>query len=220
MGAAAGFRRARPAPRRARRDLRDRGARRHGATDVFLLGERGKYPPPGANGGGPALLNRFIYETDSGEATPPLVSEGDRHQDQSAVRRVRLETPGGSELRRSSDARSRTRIARDVRLGYVTARSRGARLSCDRRGRRQREGARMSLIVGIDVGGTFTDLFRFDAATRTFTTREGAVAPRRWKPPVFSTGCARSAVCRRDRSCTARRSAPTRCSSGAARASA
>src|SRR5882724_7148861 len=28
----------------------------------------------------------------------------------------------------------------------------------------------MSLIVGIDVGGTFTDLFRFDAASRTFTT--------------------------------------------------
>jgi len=42
-----------------------------GATDVFLLGERGKYPPPGANGGGPAALNRFIYETDSGERTPP-----------------------------------------------------------------------------------------------------------------------------------------------------
>ena len=28
----------------------------------------------------------------------------------------------------------------------------------------------MSVIVGIDVGGTFTDLFRFDAAARTFTT--------------------------------------------------
>src|SRR4051794_5256963 len=28
----------------------------------------------------------------------------------------------------------------------------------------------MSAIVGIDVGGTFTDLFRFDPATRTFTT--------------------------------------------------
>jgi N-methylhydantoinase A len=28
----------------------------------------------------------------------------------------------------------------------------------------------MSLIVGIDVGGTFTDLFRFDATTRRFTT--------------------------------------------------
>jgi len=28
----------------------------------------------------------------------------------------------------------------------------------------------MSLIVGIDVGGTFTDLFRFDSTARTFTT--------------------------------------------------
>jgi N-methylhydantoinase A len=28
----------------------------------------------------------------------------------------------------------------------------------------------MSVVVGIDVGGTFTDLFRFDPATRTFTT--------------------------------------------------
>src|SRR6201989_658723 len=28
----------------------------------------------------------------------------------------------------------------------------------------------MSVIVGIDVGGTFPDLFRFDSAARTFTT--------------------------------------------------
>ena len=28
----------------------------------------------------------------------------------------------------------------------------------------------MSVIVGIDVGGTFTDLFRFDSVARTFTT--------------------------------------------------
>src|SRR5437588_204536 len=28
----------------------------------------------------------------------------------------------------------------------------------------------MSVIVGIDVGGTFTDLFRFDSFARTFTT--------------------------------------------------
>src|SRR6478672_8020887 len=28
----------------------------------------------------------------------------------------------------------------------------------------------MSVIVGIDVGGTFTDLFRFDSEARTFTT--------------------------------------------------
>ena len=30
-------------------------------ADVFLLGERGKYPPFGVNGGGQAALNRFVY---------------------------------------------------------------------------------------------------------------------------------------------------------------
>ena len=44
-------------------------------ADVFLLGERGKYPPFGVNGGKPAALNRFFYETDAGEAVPPLVSK-------------------------------------------------------------------------------------------------------------------------------------------------
>ena len=32
-----------------------------GDTDVFLLGERGKFPPFGVNGGKAAALNRFIY---------------------------------------------------------------------------------------------------------------------------------------------------------------
>lgn len=45
-------------------------------ADVFLLGERGKFPPFGVNGGGPAALNRFVYDTDGGERTPPLVSKG------------------------------------------------------------------------------------------------------------------------------------------------
>ena len=87
-------------------------------TEVFLLGERGKYPPPGANGGGSAVLNRFVYETDTGEATPPLVSKVTDVR----IRRgqkVRLETPGGGGY---GDPRGRDpeRIARDVRLGYVT----------------------------------------------------------------------------------------------------
>ena len=65
-----------------------------GGAEVFLLGERGKYPPFGVNGGRPAALNRFVYETDSGEATPPLVSKVTDVK----IRRgqkVRLETPGG-----------------------------------------------------------------------------------------------------------------------------
>lgn len=89
-----------------------------GNADVFLLGERGKYPPPGANGGGPALLNRFVYETDSGEATPPLVS---KVTDVKIKRgqKVRLETPGGGGFGDPA-TREPARIARDIRLGYVT----------------------------------------------------------------------------------------------------
>src|SRR5204862_5321099 len=44
-------------------------------AEVFLLGERGKYPPFGVNGGGPAALNRFAFETDIGEMAPPFVSK-------------------------------------------------------------------------------------------------------------------------------------------------
>jgi len=92
-----------------------------GGAEVFLLGERGKYPPPGANGGGTAALNRFIYETDTGEMTPPLVSKVTDIR----IRRgqkVRLETPGGGGFG-DPLARDPERVARDVRFGYV---SRGA----------------------------------------------------------------------------------------------
>jgi N-methylhydantoinase B len=90
-----------------------------GGAEVFLLGERGKYPPPGANGGGTAALNRFVYETDDGEATPPLVS---KVTDVKIKRgqKVRLETPGGGGFGDPA-ARDPERVARDVRLGYVTA---------------------------------------------------------------------------------------------------
>ncbi len=90
-------------------------------ADVFLLGERGKYPPFGVNGGKEAALNRFIYETDDGEATPPLVSKITDVR----IRRgqkVRLETPGGGGFGDPTE-RDPARVARDVRLGYV---SRGA----------------------------------------------------------------------------------------------
>jgi len=90
-----------------------------GGAEVFLLGERGKYPPPGANGGGTAMLNRFVYETDNGEKTPPLVSKVTDVK----IRRgqkVRLETPGGGGFGDPAK-RDPARIARDLRLGYVSA---------------------------------------------------------------------------------------------------
>jgi N-methylhydantoinase B len=87
-------------------------------AEVFLLGERGKYPPFGVNGGREAALNRFVYETDRGEATPPLVSKVTDVR----IRRgqkVRLETPGGGGFGDPA-TREPERVARDVRLGYIS----------------------------------------------------------------------------------------------------
>ena len=87
-------------------------------AEVFLLGERGKFPPFGVNGGKAAALNRFVYETDRGEATPPLVSKATDVEIRRG-QRVRLETPGGGGFG-DPVAREPERVARDVRLGYVS----------------------------------------------------------------------------------------------------
>ena len=87
-------------------------------ADVFLIGERGKYPPFGVNGGESAALNRFVYETDDGEVAPPFVSKVTDVK----IRRgqkVRLETPGGGGFGDPA-TRDVARVARDVRLGYVS----------------------------------------------------------------------------------------------------
>jgi N-methylhydantoinase B len=87
-------------------------------ADVFLLGERGKYPPFGVNGGKAAALNRFVYETDDGEAAPALVSKVTDIKIRRG-QRVRLETPGGGGFGNPA-ARAPERVARDVRHGYVS----------------------------------------------------------------------------------------------------
>ena len=89
-----------------------------GATDVSLLGERGKFPPFGVNGGKSAALNRFIYQTDGGERTPPLVSKVTDIRIV-AGQHVRLETPGGGGFG-DPMTRDPVRVGRDVNLGYVT----------------------------------------------------------------------------------------------------
>jgi N-methylhydantoinase B len=89
-----------------------------GGADVSLIGERGKYPPFGVAGGGPAALNRFVYDTVDGPKSPPMVTKvTDIHIDQG--QRVRLETPGGGGYGLASE-RSAEAQARDVRLGYVS----------------------------------------------------------------------------------------------------
>lgn len=87
-------------------------------ADVFLFGERGRFPPQGVLGGGPGATNRFTYQQDDGEHEPALTSKttGIRLK---RGQRVRLETPGGGGY---GDAARRDPAAadRDRRLGYVT----------------------------------------------------------------------------------------------------
>lgn len=89
-----------------------------GGADVFLLGERGRFAPFGVRGGEPGALNRFCWQTESGEASPPLASKitdvGVRQG-----QRVRLETPGGGGFGPPTD-RDPGAVGRDVRLGYVS----------------------------------------------------------------------------------------------------
>ncbi|MEX3007761.1 hydantoinase B/oxoprolinase family protein [Hoeflea sp. TYP-13] len=87
-------------------------------ADVFLFGERGKFPPQGVVGGHPGATTRFSYEQDDGELMPPMVSKMvgiHIRRDQ----KLRLETPGGGGY---GNARSRdpAKVADDVRLGYVS----------------------------------------------------------------------------------------------------
>jgi N-methylhydantoinase B len=89
-----------------------------GETEVFLLGERGKFPPFGVNGGKPAALNRFVFRDDTGEHQVPLVTKTtDVRVTRDGV--VRLESPGGGGFGDPMQ-RDAVLVARDVRLGYVS----------------------------------------------------------------------------------------------------
>ncbi len=88
-------------------------------ADVFLLGERGKFPPFGTQGGGAAALNRFVFDTPEGKRPPPLASKIVDVK----IRQGRARPAGDAgrrRLRAASPERDPAKIARDVRLGYVS----------------------------------------------------------------------------------------------------
>ncbi|MBL8839056.1 MAG: hydantoinase B/oxoprolinase family protein [Alphaproteobacteria bacterium] len=88
-------------------------------ADVFLFGERGKHPPRGVVGGGDAAMNRFTWYHDGKTMTPPMVS---KHVGAKLTRgeHLVLETPGGGGYGAAWE-RDPGRVARDVRLGYISA---------------------------------------------------------------------------------------------------
>jgi N-methylhydantoinase B len=90
-----------------------------GVTEVALLGERGRYAPFGVTGGHDGALNRFAWQTDAGWESPPMASKvvGVKIN---AGQRVRLESPGGGGWG-DPTARPREAVARDIRLGFVSA---------------------------------------------------------------------------------------------------
>ncbi len=86
-------------------------------ADLFLFGERGRFPPKGINGGGDAARNRFLHPVGGEMVEPPMTSKlhGAKLK---RGERVRLETPGGGgygdPARRPAEARKR-----DEEQGYV-----------------------------------------------------------------------------------------------------
>ncbi len=103
-------------------------------ADAFLFGERGKFAPPGVNGGAPGALNRFTYQQDDGDHQPPFISKmvGIKIK---RGQRLRLETPGGGGYGPAYE-RDPEAVARDVRKGYIS-----------------RDAAAKDFAVGIDEGG-------------------------------------------------------------------
>ncbi|HEX6979299.1 MAG TPA: hydantoinase B/oxoprolinase family protein [Alphaproteobacteria bacterium] len=118
-------------------------------ADVFVFGERGKFPPAGVIGGGPGALNRFAYQQGDDFKTPPMASKmvGIKIR---RGERVRLETPGGGGYGPPL-SRAPEDVARDVRQGYVSP-----------------EAARRDYGVVVDADG------RVDAAATAMLRRRAA----------------------------------------------
>ena len=87
-------------------------------ADVFLFGERGRFPPRGVVGGGDGATNRFLYPRDGQMVEPPMTSKlhGAKLK---RGERVRLETPGGGGYG-PPDERDPALVQRDKALGYVS----------------------------------------------------------------------------------------------------
>jgi N-methylhydantoinase B len=100
------------------------------AAEMSTFGERAFAPPPGSSGGGPAAVNVISYETEAGWVRPPLGAKivgVNLH----AGQRLRIESPGGGGWGDPA-RRDPGRIARDVRLGYLSPAAALAQYGIDR----------------------------------------------------------------------------------------
>ena len=88
------------------------------SATAFLFGERGRFAPKGAAGGGDAAMNVFAYEQADGWHPPPMASKmvGIKLQ---RGQSVRLDTPGGGGYGPAAD-RAASNVAKDVAGGLLT----------------------------------------------------------------------------------------------------
>ncbi len=93
------------------------------SAEVFLFGERGRFPPPGIVGGSQAAPNRFTVIRGEAREHPKLVSKmvGARIE---RGDRLLLETPGGGGYGPPGERDPRA-AARDAALGYLGDAARG-----------------------------------------------------------------------------------------------
>lgn len=91
------------------------------SATAFLFGERGRFAPQGAAGGGEAARNVFSYEQDDGWHHPPMASKmvGIKLK---RGQSVRLDTPGGGGYG-PAEKRDAQAVARDVARGLISAES-------------------------------------------------------------------------------------------------
>jgi len=86
--------------------------------EAFLFADRGRHAPKGVAGGHEAAKNAFFFDTDSGEASPPMASKmvGIKLRQ---GQHVRIESPGGGGWGDPFE-RDPATVLRDVALGYVS----------------------------------------------------------------------------------------------------
>lgn len=89
------------------------------SATAFLFGERGRFAPKGAAGGGEAAMNQFSYEQDDGWHNPPMASKmvGIKLK---RGQSVRLDTPGGGGYGQAAK-RDAAAVAKDVARGLMSA---------------------------------------------------------------------------------------------------
>ncbi len=150
-------------------------------AEAFLFGERGRFAPQGVAGGAEAAMNVFCLR--AGRWLAP-VRRWLRRCAAFAWRRGRdrvgLETPGGGGYgaARQAAARHADRARRGP--GTCCRRRRGNRSNTARAWQEvHTDVSKRQHMIGVDVGGTFTDVFVLDEAKRRSAGRQGAHHPPR-----------------------------------------